>query len=505
MKTFCKKKLISMTVPVFFVLTANILFAQDRLKIGDPAPELKPYEWIKGNQIKEFKSGMVYVVEMGATWCGPCKVAIPKLTKLAKKYEGRVEVIGLFVQEVNNDPPGTPNPKYLDKVRKYVGQQGDNMGYSVGVDDPEGSIDKQWIKAIGKGRGVPQTFIIDRDGRLAAHFKGLNEDALNQTVESILAGSYLPTPAENEIPRFQHDKLLYVGGNGGKGDNFLFRSILAEASQNERYYRPSHIDAHALARRSKTFTQQFKDVLATVQVTNTPLVDLYFLAYHDTLENYPESRHPGYGKQYVDYEKFPEWKRAHPDYWHEPVIEVADDSLLRARWSYSLKVPEERASAAYLQKCMREDLDRYFGNHYVATLEVREMPCLFMKKREGYEQGLFPTRTPGKQFDSKEIILNGEPKLYLSNKDIRDVVKLLHHQYNWRTGKKKWSRIPIVDETKIDYEFDYIASLERKNPRGYTWEGYLDHLYNEVGLHVEKGTKLTKVVVIKDAKSQNTF
>ena len=138
-----------------FISVHTSLAQEATLKIGDPAPPLQPYEWVKGAAVTALEPGMVYVVEMGATWCGPCKIVIPKLTQLAKKYEGKVKVIGVFVQEVNRGPVNALEPPYVDKVRRYVENLGDQMVYHAAVDGPGKSIERQWIDAMGQGRGIP--------------------------------------------------------------------------------------------------------------------------------------------------------------------------------------------------------------------------------------------------------------------------------------------------------------------------------------------------------------
>jgi thiol-disulfide isomerase/thioredoxin len=57
-----------------------------QVKIGDPAARLKGLQWVKGGPVK-LQKGNIYVVEFWATWCPPCRVSIPHLTKLQKKIQ----------------------------------------------------------------------------------------------------------------------------------------------------------------------------------------------------------------------------------------------------------------------------------------------------------------------------------------------------------------------------------------------------------------------------------
>lgn len=115
-------------------------------------------EWIKGTPIPRFRRDMVYVVEFWATWCGPCRAAVPHLTKLAQKHRGKAEVIGVSIWERGEDIPG--------QVRRYVQDMGDRMDYHVALDTTDRFMATRWMQAAGM-RGIPAAFIVDKSGRVA--------------------------------------------------------------------------------------------------------------------------------------------------------------------------------------------------------------------------------------------------------------------------------------------------------------------------------------------------
>lgn len=147
-------------VPLCLALSLP-LAAQVTLKPGDPAPALKIRKWVQGVPIAKIEKGQIYVFEFWATWCGPCIANMPHLSEIARKFEGKVKVTGVDVWEANHDKVTDPVRLVLDFMKKNPGR----MSYNVCVDDGEYMGDN-WLKAAGQ-EGIPCSFIIDKDGRIA--------------------------------------------------------------------------------------------------------------------------------------------------------------------------------------------------------------------------------------------------------------------------------------------------------------------------------------------------
>ena len=132
------------------------------LAIGDPAPPLQLGGFVKGEPFATFEPGKIYVVEFSATWCGPCRAAIPHLTELQKQYPD-VTFLSVYVREEDRDAP-----------RKFVDEMGERIGYRVAVDDvPDGADDgkgvmwRTWMEAA-EVNGIPVLFVVDGTGRIIA-------------------------------------------------------------------------------------------------------------------------------------------------------------------------------------------------------------------------------------------------------------------------------------------------------------------------------------------------
>lgn len=116
--------------------------------IGQSAPDtvLPPLEssGLPGLDPAQF-GGRLTLVNVWASWCGPCRQEHPYLMQLAR--DGRVDIVGLNYK----DRP--------ENARRFLGELG-NPYSSIGVDD-SGRAAIEWGVY-----GVPETFLVGTDGTI---------------------------------------------------------------------------------------------------------------------------------------------------------------------------------------------------------------------------------------------------------------------------------------------------------------------------------------------------
>lgn len=120
----------------------------------------------------------VIVVNLWATWCGPCRMEVPDYEQVRKEYVKRsVEFIALTPED-----PRTAS----DKVKKFV--RDFDFGFR------QGWADRQTAATLMNGRNaLPQTLVIVPGGRIVAHWQGYargrSGDRLREAIENALPES----------------------------------------------------------------------------------------------------------------------------------------------------------------------------------------------------------------------------------------------------------------------------------------------------------------------------
>lgn len=150
---------------------------------GSTAPEWKVGRWLKGDPIERLERGRTYVIEFWATWCGPCREAMPHISDLKRRYEGKVTFVGVSIWENSEDD-----------VNKFMASDAERADYRLVRDrvshppdhDQNGSMVEGWIKPAGL-TGVPATMIVDKRGVIAWIGHPLK---LKEVLDSVLADTW---------------------------------------------------------------------------------------------------------------------------------------------------------------------------------------------------------------------------------------------------------------------------------------------------------------------------
>ena len=129
--------------------------AAQRIRVGEPAPDIK----LESPDGKEYAlsdlKGQVVLLDFWASWCGPCRRENPNVVKVYDRYKDQ----GFTVYSVSLDRQGQKQ-RWVDAIKK------DNLKWPYHVSDLQ-----YWQSAPAKEygvKGIPRTFLIDREGKIAA-------------------------------------------------------------------------------------------------------------------------------------------------------------------------------------------------------------------------------------------------------------------------------------------------------------------------------------------------
>jgi thiol-disulfide isomerase/thioredoxin len=124
-------------------------------------------------------SDKVLIVNIWATWCGPCRQEMPELVKISGEYKARgLVVLGLATSyNEHNDQA---------HVKEFVKAQ--NVPYKIIWDD--GTLAAPLVQMVQGQSVIPQSFVISRAGKIVKHFQGFNQystpQLMRQAVEEAL-------------------------------------------------------------------------------------------------------------------------------------------------------------------------------------------------------------------------------------------------------------------------------------------------------------------------------
>lgn len=140
-----KKWVVALVLSVLSLLGAFAVL-QEQLKPGTPAPDFE-LESLDGKTVKlsELKGKPVFL-DFWATWCGPCRRALPHTQAFFEKYKDRAHIFAVNLRESK------------EKVREFM----ERYDYSFPVlMDTKGAVAEAYQVS-----GIPHFVVIDAEGKI---------------------------------------------------------------------------------------------------------------------------------------------------------------------------------------------------------------------------------------------------------------------------------------------------------------------------------------------------
>lgn len=142
----------------------------------DPVKQKAAYDFtldrLDGDKL-DFESlkGKIVFVNFWATWCAPCIAEMPSVEELYAKYKDNEDVAFVMINVEKKE----------DKVRRFIKKK----GYTFPIYFPN----ETRVPKIYESRGIPTTFVIDKEGYISYKKIGManyNASSFNKFMNGLL-------------------------------------------------------------------------------------------------------------------------------------------------------------------------------------------------------------------------------------------------------------------------------------------------------------------------------
>jgi thiol-disulfide isomerase/thioredoxin len=151
---------------------------------GKEAPDFEALVWEPGQtkldtskrfKLSDYRGKKIVVVDMWATWCGPCMKGIPHLSKVAEAVQGQ-DVVVVALNSFDDTVP----------FERFANGKGQEYKFLL-ARDPAGRDDSAIAKKLYGVTGIPATFVIDKSGKIVGTISGYTEGdtKLEQTLKGL--------------------------------------------------------------------------------------------------------------------------------------------------------------------------------------------------------------------------------------------------------------------------------------------------------------------------------
>jgi len=181
------KKIIIVLLIMALALAAVSAAAEESELLGKPFEDFTATD-TEGNTFtlsEALKDHEAVLINLWATWCGPCQNEMPYLENLWKTYGDRVAMIAL-----SSDPEDT-----TEKITAFREE--------FGITFPMGRDENRALAGRLNAPGIPDTVIVDRFGNVGFYRVGtfFTYEDLERTVTVFLGDGYTETRILTDIPK----------------------------------------------------------------------------------------------------------------------------------------------------------------------------------------------------------------------------------------------------------------------------------------------------------------
>jgi len=122
----------------------------------------------------EDQKGKVVLINLWATWCGPCRAEMPHLVEMQEKYRDRnFEIIGLDV--------GTDGvPETAEAITAFA--QDMKLNYKLGWADNK--LNNEFVR-LAQMAGIPISVLVNREGKMTGIFTGGGPSVVKKMKETV--------------------------------------------------------------------------------------------------------------------------------------------------------------------------------------------------------------------------------------------------------------------------------------------------------------------------------
>ena len=165
-----KSKPLTTLLLAFFVFTIG---CQKEVEADLTAPDFSLSDLSGNTTSLEQHRGSVVLLDFWATWCPPCRISIPEMVKVQKKFREK----GLVILGISMDDPRMVTDEQLRTFGKQLG-----INYRLLRANSQVLQDYFGNESIS----IPTMFIIDREGKIRNKLVGFIPGALEKSVSKIL-------------------------------------------------------------------------------------------------------------------------------------------------------------------------------------------------------------------------------------------------------------------------------------------------------------------------------